>query len=107
MKVFDSHVALYTDYYHLIMAQGYLLSGKKDTTAIFDYSFRENPFGSGYVVFAGLSDVLEILETLRFEDEEIEYLQSLGFKEEFLHTLKDFDFPVTFMQCRRVNSFSH
>ena len=89
------------------MAQGYLLSGKKDTTAIFDYSFRENPFGSGYVVFAGLSDVLEILETLHFEDGEIDYLQSLGFKEEFLHTLKDFDFPVTFMQCRRVNSFSH
>jgi len=92
MKVFDLHAALYTDYYHLIMAQGYLLSGKKDTTAIFDYSFRENPFGSGYVVFAGLSDVLEILETLRFEDEEIEYLRSLGFKEEFLQYLKRFRF---------------
>ena len=55
MKVFDSHAALYTDYCQLVMAQGYFLSGKTNTTAVFDYSFRENPFGNGYVVFAGLS----------------------------------------------------
>ena len=78
MKVFDSHAALYTDYCQLVMAQGYFLSGKTNTTAVFDYFFRENPFGNGYVVFAGLSDLLEILETYSFEDAEIEYLQSSG-----------------------------
>jgi len=95
MKVLHSHAALYSDYYQLIMAQGYFLAGKINTNAVFDYSFRENPFGSGYVVFAGLSDVLEILETLRFEDEEIEYLRSLGFREEFLQYLKHFRFTGT------------
>jgi len=95
MKVFNSHAALCTDYNQLIMAQGYFLSGKIETTAVFDYFFRENPFGNGYVVFAGLTDVLEILETLRFENEEIEYLQSLGFKEEFLQYLKHFRFAGT------------
>jgi len=107
MKVFDSHTALYTDYYHLIMAQDIYYLKKKDTTAIFDYSFRENPFGSGYVVFAGLSDVLEILETLRFEDEDIEYLQSLGFKEEFLQYLKRFRFSGNIYAMQEGDSFSH
>ena len=100
MKVFDSHAALYTDYNQLIMAQGYFLSGKINTTAVFDYFFRENPFGNGYVVFAGLADVLEILETLRFENGEIEYLQSLGFKEDFLQYLKHFRFTGTIYSIR-------
>jgi len=100
MRVFDSHAALYIDYYQLTMAQGYFLSGKGQTTAVFDYFFRENPFGNGYVVFAGLSDLLEILETYKFEDAEIEYLQSLGFKQEFLQYLRRFRFNGTIHSMR-------
>ena len=92
MRVFDSHAALFTDYYQLTMAQGYLLSGKAETHSVFDFFFRENPFGNGYVVFAGLSDLLEVLEKLRFEDSEIEYIRSLGFAEEFLRHLFNFRF---------------
>jgi nicotinate phosphoribosyltransferase len=95
MRIFDSHAALFTDYYQITMAQGYLLSGKAETPAVFDFLFRENPFGNAYVVFAGLSDLLEVLEKLRFEDNEIEYLRSLGFKEEFLHYLYNFRFSGT------------
>jgi nicotinate phosphoribosyltransferase len=95
MRVFDSHAALFTDYYQLTMAQGYLITGKAETHAVFDFFFRENPFGNGYVIFAGLSDLLEVLEKLRFEDSEIEYIQSLGFKEEFLHYLYNFRFSGT------------
>jgi nicotinate phosphoribosyltransferase len=100
MKVFDSHAAFYTDYHQLVMAQGYFLAGKSQTTAVFDYFFRENPFGNGYVIFAGLSDVLEILETLRYEDEEIEYLKSLGFKNEFLQYLRRFRFSGNVFSMR-------
>jgi nicotinate phosphoribosyltransferase len=100
VKVFDSHAALYTDYYQLTMAQGYLLSGKVQTNAVFDYFFRDNPFGSGYVIFAGLSDLLEILESLRFEDGEIDYIQSLGFRQEFLQYLKSFHFTGTIHAMR-------
>ncbi len=46
------------------MAQGYFLAGRQDTSASFDYFYRENPFQGGYVIFAGLSDLLEILETI-------------------------------------------
>jgi nicotinate phosphoribosyltransferase len=100
MKAFESHTALYTDYYQLTMAQGYLLAGKAQTNAVFDYFFRENPFGSGYVIFAGLADLLEILETFRFDREEIDYIQSLGFKQEFLQYLRNFQFTGTIFAMR-------
>ncbi|RPI05015.1 MAG: nicotinate phosphoribosyltransferase [Ignavibacteriae bacterium] len=95
MRVFDSHAALFTDYYQLTMAQGYLLTGKAEKKTVFDFFFRENPYGNGYVVFAGLSDLLEVLEKLRFEDNEIEYLGSLGFGTEFLRYLYNFRFSGT------------
>jgi len=82
------------------MSQGYFLTCKAQTTAVFDYFFRENPFGNGFVVFAGLSDLLEILETYKFEETEIEYLQSLGFRQEFLHYLRRFRFNGTIHSMR-------
>ena len=67
MNVFDWYPALYTDSCQLNMTQGYFLSGKINTPAVFDYFFRENPFSNGYVVFVGLSDLLNVLESLRFK----------------------------------------
>jgi nicotinate phosphoribosyltransferase len=100
MKVFHSHAALYTDFYQLTMAQGYLLSGLANTSACFDYFYRDNPFNGGYVIFAGISDLMEILTTLRFEEEEIQYLRSLGFREEFLQYLSGFRFNGTIHSVR-------
>ncbi|HKK44215.1 MAG TPA: nicotinate phosphoribosyltransferase [Balneolaceae bacterium] len=82
--------ALYTDYYELTMAQGYFLSGRKNERACFDYFFRDTPFGGGYVVFAGLSDLLDILKNFRFHEDELEYLAGQGFRSEFLNYLRDF-----------------
>lgn len=87
--------SLYTDYYELTMAQGYFLSGRQDETATFDYFFRECPFNSGYVVFAGISDLLELIESIDFNDEELAYLESQGFHPEFLEYLADFRFTGT------------
>lgn len=87
--------ALYTDYYELTMAQGYFLSGRKDDEACFDYFFRDLPFEGGYVVFAGLSDLLEILNGFQFYEDELSYLSEQGFKQEFLDFLKNFQLNVT------------
>lgn len=84
--------ALYTDLYELTMAQGYFLSGRHQQTANFDYFFRSLPFDGGYVVFAGLGDLLEIIQNFRFHPEELEYLSTQGFKQEFLSFLEDFEF---------------
>jgi nicotinate phosphoribosyltransferase len=83
--------ALYTDYYELTMAQGYYLSGRKDERACFDYFFRDLPFEGGYVVFAGLSDLLEILDSFRFHEDELKYLADQGFRAEFINYLRDFE----------------
>ncbi len=86
------HAALFTDYYELTMAQGYLLAGIKDYQASFDYFFRNNPFEGGFVVFAGLSDLLPILRDVHFEDEDLAYLHGQGFRDDFLDYLRDFRF---------------
>jgi nicotinate phosphoribosyltransferase len=100
MKVFHSHAALYTDLYQLMMAQGYYLAGRSKTLACFDYFFRENPFHGGYAIFAGISDLLEILETLKFEEDELEYLREYGFRPEFLSFLQTFRFNGTIHSVR-------
>lgn len=86
------HFGLYTDLYELTMIQGYFLNGRVNEWASFDYFFRKNPFGGGYTVFAGLNDLLHALETLRFEEEDLEYLSSQGFTNRFLDFLADFRF---------------
>ena len=75
--------AAYTDLYQLTMAQVYF-GTKADGRAVFDYYFRNNPFNSGYSIFAGLEDVLKILETLKFSSSDLDYLEQHGFKPDFL-----------------------
>lgn len=86
--------AAYTDLYQLTMAQVYF-STKPDGRAVFDYYFRHNPFNSGYSIFAGLQDVLDILETLEFSDSDMSYLEQHGFESDFLAYLKNFRFKGT------------
>ena len=92
MAILEKHAGLYTDHYELTMAQGYLLNNKKDTPACFDYFFRKKPFKGGYVIFAGLTDLLEVIENLRFDEEDCKYLRSIGFAPEFVDYLKEFEF---------------
>ncbi len=91
-SLIPKHSGLYTDFYELTMAQGYVLTGRADKPACFDYSFRDNPFKGGYVVFAGLGDLLEVLEGLSFGKEDLEYLREQGFQQAFLDYLKNFRF---------------
>ncbi|MCU0356409.1 MAG: nicotinate phosphoribosyltransferase [Cyclobacteriaceae bacterium] len=92
MAILDQHKALFTDYYELTMGQGYFLSGQHEQRAVFDYFFRKLPFKGGYVIFAGLHDLLVLLEDFRFQPEDIDYLRKQGFREEFLNYLESFSF---------------
>src|SRR5450759_3177406 len=71
---------LYTDYYEYSMTQGYYLSGKGRDEAVFDIFYRQNPYGGGYAIAAGLRDVVEYVLNMRFTSEELGYLSSLGYK---------------------------
>ncbi|MCG8390354.1 MAG: nicotinate phosphoribosyltransferase [Cytophagales bacterium] len=85
----------YTDLYQLTMAQVYFLHGRQHDPATFDYFFRQLPFEGGYAVFAGLEDLLESLENLRFDPGDLAFLREQGFGAEFLHYLQDFRFTGT------------
>jgi nicotinate phosphoribosyltransferase len=93
MGVFVNSPALYTDMYQLIMAQGYLQHNLHYKPVTFDYFYRKNPFDGGYVVFAGMADFLDVLENLRFTEEDIDYLFGLDkFSPSFLDYLRNFRF---------------
>lgn len=90
-----NYTATYTDQYQLTMAQVYFQKGRKDEKAVFDYFFRKLPFNGGYAVFAGLEELLGILENLNFEKNDLNFLLEKGFPEEFIDHLKDFRFKGT------------
>lgn len=100
MKTLTENIGLYTDYYELTMAQGYFLSGKKDEKTVFDYYYRTNPFKGGYLVFAGLYDLLTVLKDFKYTPENIEYLRKTGLQESFLQYLKDFKFTAKIYSVR-------
>lgn len=95
-----THSGLYTDFYELTMAQGYFFEKKAKQRVVFDYFFRRVPFKGGYVIFAGLQDLLEELESFSYDDEAIAFLRSQGFKQEFLDYLKQFRFTGTIYGCK-------
>lgn len=82
----------YTDLYQLTMSQVYFLKGHKKTKAVFDYFFRKLPFEGGYAVFAGLDDLLDAIQELRFNEQDLEYLKMQGFQPDFIKYLKAFRF---------------
>jgi nicotinate phosphoribosyltransferase len=82
----------YTDLYELTIGEVNFLEKRHEVPVAFDYFFRKIPAKGGYVVFAGLSDLLDILETLHFTKEDIAYLRSLNFNPGFIDYLSAFRF---------------
>ena len=92
MGILNSKMGLYTDHYELTMAQAYFLTGRHLNQAVFDYFFRKLPFNGGYVIFAGLNELLPAIEQFRFDKEDILFLESIGFDKKFTKYLSDFSF---------------
>ncbi len=81
------------DFYELSMAHGYFNSPIQNRITYFDVFFRTVPDGGGFAIAAGLEQVIEYIQELRFTNEDIKYLRGKGcFKEEFLDYLRDFHF---------------
>lgn len=100
MDILNNHNGLYTDFYELTMAQGYFKAGMKEKKVVFDYNFRKNPFKGGYVVFAGLADLLESLKNFVYSQKDLEYLEQNGFHPDFLKYLENFKFSGTIKSVR-------
>ena len=87
-----NNLTLLTDLYELTMMQGYF-KNPTNQTVVFDMFYRDNPCGGAYAITAGLEQMIEYIENLRFTEEDIEYLRSLhAFEEDFLEYLSNFHF---------------
>ena len=94
MKVYDKiNLTMLCDFYELTMAYGYFKEGNKDRITYFDVFYRQCPDGGGFAIAAGLEQIIDYIQELRFEPEDIEYLRSRNlFSEEFLEYLANFKF---------------
>ncbi len=87
------NLTMLMDFYELTMANGYFSSGMGDVIVYFDMFYRKNPDGAGFVIVAGLDQVIQYIKELKFTDEDISYLRSKKiFNEDFLLYLKNFEF---------------
>lgn len=68
------HSVLFTDLYELTMAAAYF-ENRFEADASFELFVRSLPPGRGYLLAAGLEQVLDYLEALHFTAEEIDYLR--------------------------------
>lgn len=82
---------LFTDRYELTMLEGYLETDHTPT-ATFSLFFRDLPPDRGYVVAAGLEQVIAYLQTISFDEAALKYLAELGVGEGLLEYLADFEF---------------
>ncbi len=89
----DVNYTMLFDFYELTMGNGYFLTGMKDRMCYFDVFFRSVPDGGGFAIAAGLEQVIQYIQGLRFDEEDIEYLRGKGcFAPEFLDYLRNFRF---------------
>ena len=92
------NLAMVMDFYEMTMSNGYFEQWKKDSAAktarvAFDVFYRKNPDNGGFAIFAGLEQVLDYIETLHFDEKDIDYLRKQNlFSEEFLEYLSSFHF---------------
>lgn len=87
------NLTMLTDFYEITMANGYLENGIGDKISYFDMFFRKVPDNGGFAIMAGLEQVIEYLNELKFDEQDIEYLRSKKiFSEKFLEYLRSFKF---------------
>ena len=65
-----TNLTLLTDLYELTMMQGYF-KNHNNQTVIFDMFYRNNPCDGGFAISAGLEQMIEYIENLRFTEEDI------------------------------------
>ena len=98
-------LSLFTDLYELTMAQAYWQAGIT-AEACFSLFVRRLPTDRGYLVFAGLEDMLDALSGLSFSEGEIAGLRSLGlFDDGFLEYLRTLRFTGSARAMREATVF--
>ena len=86
------NLTMLTDFYELSMANGYFVNGMKDKIVWFDMFFRRVPDNGGFAIMAGIRQLVDYLQNLKFTQKDIEMLAKRNFNEDFLEYLRNFKF---------------
>ena len=71
----NRNLSLLADFYEFTMANGFFAKNMTQKNAYFDVFFRKVPDSGGYVIFAGLEQIIEYINNLKFTNEDIEFLR--------------------------------
>ncbi|MDO4547262.1 MAG: nicotinate phosphoribosyltransferase [Clostridia bacterium] len=87
------NLTMMTDLYQLTMMYGYWKCGIDRNISVFDMFYRKQSDEMNYVIFAGLEQLIDYINDLKFAQKDLDYLRSLNlFDEGFLDKLRDFHF---------------
>ena len=94
VPLYNCSLATLLDAYQLTMAQLYWLMGLADVPAVFNLTFRRNPFKGGYALAGGLQAAIDLIRGFRFVQDDIDHLADLRgndnrpiFRQDFLEYL--------------------
>ena len=77
MKHTDNYTLL-CDFYELTMGNGYFQTGIDKQICYFDVFFRDVPDGGGFAIAAGLEQIIDYIQDLRFTREDVDFLRRKG-----------------------------
>lgn len=98
MKIYNGYnrlndnYTLMTDAYEYNMAESYLKDGMDIKYAVFDVFFRKVPNGGGYAIMAGIDKIIEYINSIKFNERELDYFKRQGYSDEFINYLANFKF---------------
>lgn len=88
-----TNLTMLCDFYQLTMSNGYYQTGMQDQICYFEVFFRSIPDKGGFALAAGLAQVIEYIQQLKFDQEDLDYLAGKAiFDPGFLDYLRDFRF---------------
>ena len=94
MILLDDIVFL-TDLYEFSMAYTYFQENKHEEIVYFDMFARKIPDAGGYMIFNGLTRLIEGIQNFKFKQRHIDYLKECGFDDEdFLNYLANMDLKL-------------
>lgn len=76
------HVTLLADFYEFSMAYAYYKQNRQNDIVYFDLFTRKHPDHNGYLIFNGLTRIIDAVKNFKFTEEELEYLRQEGFDDD-------------------------
>ena len=95
IAMIKQHVSMLADFYEFTMAYAYYNQNRQNDIVYFDLFTRKHPDDNGYIIFNGITRIIEAVKNFKFTEDELEYLRCQGFDDDgFLDYLRHIDLKL-------------